>query len=288
MGVILSVVGVAASIGPFLGGILVQWFGWRSIFVFTGLVLPAVVIGMKILPSYLNDREKTHFDFVGAGLLGVAIALTMYSFNILESNHGITTSLLVNIGVALLFHIGFFVWIHHAKSPFVTPAVLVNLRYLAVAFVAFVSNATRFGTIVLVPIFLTEVNHVAPAMIGAVLLPGAISIALLSPRAGALADRFGPRPPVAFGMTFIVLGNLVTAYFAGGDLYGMGLGMGLYGVGFAMIQTPCISAVSQIVPTTQIGVGTGMFMMIFFIGGAVDTTRVLRPLRCAGRPRTGT
>jgi len=269
MGVIMSVVGVAASIGPFLGGILVQWFGWRSIFVCTALVLPAALVGLKILPNRLNVRPKTHFDFVGATLLGVAIALTIYSFNILESNHGVTPSLLINIGVALTLHVSFFIWIRFAHTPFVTTEVLANIRYLAVSLVAFVSNATRFGTIVLVPIFLTEVNHVAPAMIGAVLLPGAIAIALLSTKAGALADRLGPRWPVTFGLTFIVLGNLITAYFAGASLAGVGVGMGLYGMGFAMIQTPCVSAVSQIVPPDQVGVGTGMFMMIFFIGGAV-------------------
>jgi MFS family permease len=54
--------------------------------------------------------------------------------------------------------------------------------------------------------------------------------------------------------------------------------MGLYGVGFAMIQTPCVSAVSQIVPKSQIGVGTGMFMMIFFIGGAVGVATSMTAL----------
>lgn len=269
MGVILSVVGVAASIGPFLGGLLVQFFHWRAIFVFTGLVLPAVLLGRRILPDYLNDRGKAHFDFVGAALLGIAVALTMYGFEILESDKGVSTRLLVNLAVALGFHVGFFVWIRRAKSPFVTPEVLLNLRYLAVSFVAFLSNATRFGTIVLVPIFLTEINHVEPAMIGAVLLPGAVAIAALSTRAGTFTDKFGPRAPVTFGMVFIVVGNLVTAYFAGGSLVGVAAGMGLYGVGFAMIQTPCVSAVSQIVPPAMVGVGTGMFMMIFFIGGAV-------------------
>lgn len=278
MGVILSVVGVAASIGPFLGGILVQLFDWRAIFVFTGLVLPAIFGGMRWIPERLNERAKAGFDFVGATLLGVAVALTMYGFEILENAHGISQALVVNLGVALAFHVAFFVWIHRARSPFVTPEVLLNLRYLAVAFVAFLSNATRFGSIVLVPIFLSEVNHVEPAMVGAVLLPGAVAIALLSTKAGAAADRFGPRAPVAFGMSFIVFGNLVTAYFAGGSLLGVAVGMGLYGVGFAMIQTPCVSAVSQIVPKSQIGVGTGMFMMIFFIGGAVGVATSMTAL----------
>lgn len=80
------------------------------------------------------------------------------------------------------------------------------------------------------------------------------------------------------------MGNLVTAYYAGASLAGVGIGMGLYGMGFAMIQTPCVSAVSQIVPATQVGVGTGMFMMIFFIGGAVGVAMSVTALEFQDAP----
>lgn len=267
MGIILSTVGVAASIGPFLGGIFVQFFGWRSIFVFTSLVLLCIPVGIRLLPDRLNDTEGEHFDYVGAILMGVGVATLMYGFEIIESS-GFGWRLAIDFVVAFSFLGAFLVWINFKNEPFVAPALLKNARYMATAAVAFLTNATRFGTIVLVPIFLTELNRLEPIWIGAVLFPGALAIALLSTRAGTWADRVGPRIPIGLGCVFIVLGNLISAFFPGGSPVGVAVGMGLYGVGFAFIQSPSVSAASQIVAPKQAGVGMGMFMMIFFIGGA--------------------
>jgi len=266
MGVILMAVGLAASIGPFIGGVLVQWFGWRSMFVLTGCVVGAIPFGLKMLPDSLNDTVPSKFDGVGALLLLLAVSSLMIGFSVLE-HFGFGWELGLDVALTIVLHVAFLAWIRVKKDPFVSPQVMSNLRYLAVCFVAFLSNATRFGTIVLVPILLTEVAHLEPVIVGLVLLPGAIAITILSRYSGKLADRFGPRIPVTLGTTFIIIGNVVTALFAGISVPGIALGMGLYGMGFAMIQTPCVSAVSQIVPKNQLGVATGMFMMIFFIGG---------------------
>lgn len=268
MGVILMAVGIAASIGPFIGGMLVQAFGWRSMFILTGAVVGAIPFGIKMLPNSLNETKTTRFDFVGAILLVLAVTTLMLGFTILE-HFGLGWQLGLDAFLTVFFHVAFLVWIRVKEEPFVSPAVMGNLRYLAVSFVAFVSNATRFGTIVLVPILLTEVDHLAPMKVGLVLLPGAISVAVLSRYSGKLADRFGPRVPVALGSGLIIVGNIVTALSAGSSVTGVAVGMGLYGMGFAMIQTPCVSAVSQIVPKSQIGVSTGMFMLIFFVGGGM-------------------
>lgn len=268
MGIILSTVGVAASIGPFLGGILVQFFGWRSIFVFTGLVLLCIPAAIRLLPASLNDTEGERFDWVGAILMGAGIATLMYGFQIVESS-GFTWILAADFALAFGLLGAFLVWIHRSDEPFVAPSLLRNRGYVTTAFVAFLTNATRFGTIVLVPIFLTEINGLEPVWIGAVLFPGALAIAVLSTRAGSWADRVGPRLPIGTGSIFVVMGNLICAYFAGGSPIGVAVGMGLYGVGFAFIQSPSVSAASQIVAPGQAGVGMGIFMMTFFIGGAV-------------------
>jgi DHA2 family metal-tetracycline-proton antiporter-like MFS transporter len=76
---------------------------------------------------------------------------------------------------------------------------------------------------------------------------------------------------VGIGAICLVLGNLITAYYTGPSPLGVAVGMGLYGIGFAGIQSPLVSAASQLVPTEMTGVGMGIFMMIFFIGGAFGT-----------------
>jgi MFS transporter, DHA2 family, metal-tetracycline-proton antiporter len=267
MGYVLGSVGLAASVGPFLGGIIVQLAGWRAVFAFTGIILLAIPVALRLLPSNLDARTKAPFDYPGALWLGAGVTALIYSFNVLEQQgFGLTFYGLIAAGLAGLLL--FWIRIQAAPHPFAHPAIFKNARFLATAAVAFLSNATRFGSIVLVPIFLIEVNELAPIWVGIVLLPGALMIALTSPATGRYADRVGARKPATIGMLLILAGNIVTAYYAGVSPLGVAFGMLLYGQGFAFTQSPLVSAVSSVLPREQAGVGMGMFMMIFFLGGA--------------------
>jgi EmrB/QacA subfamily drug resistance transporter len=267
MGVILSVVGFAASLGPFLGGLILQFADWRWVFAVVGLVTLAIPFGIKLLPAELDDVEGGTFDLVGSVLLGSGVALMMYGFNVVQdAGLGLTVGLTVGGGALLL--VLFALWINYKDKPFAQPALFTNLRYMATCLQAFAANGTRFGTIVLIPIFLKEVNQLKPIWVGIVLFPGAMAIAFLSRRAGAWADARGPREPVAIGTAVLLVGNLITAFYAGGSPYGVAFGMGLTGLGFAFVQTPLLSTASQVLPESETSGGLGIFMMILFIGGA--------------------
>lgn len=267
MGVILSVVGVAASLGPFLGGLILQFAHWRWVFAVVGLVTIAIPFGIRLLPDALDDVEGGSFDLLGSVLLGSGVALVMYGFSVVQ-DAGFGLTVLATVGSGALLLAAFALWIRHREQPFAPPEIFRNARYVATCLQAFATNGARFGTIVLIPIFLKEVNGLAPIWVGIVLFPGALAIALLSRRAGAWADRAGPRRPVTFGTSMLLIGNLITALFAGGNPYGVALGMGLTGLGFAFVQTPLLSTASQVLPAEQTSGGLGLFMMILFIGGA--------------------
>ncbi|WP_164856347.1 MFS transporter [Lujinxingia sediminis] len=267
MGLVLGAVGLAASVGPFLGGILVELGGWRLVYGATGLVTLAAPVAFRLLPESLDARFGDTFDTLGALLLGLGVSAWLYAFTIIEQR-GFGPFFFGLLGLGLVLLLVFWRRIHRIDEPFAQPEVFRDRRYLTNSAVAFLTNASRFGTIVLVPIFLIEVNQVAPLVVGLVLLPGALLIAVISPWTGRYADRVGARQPIVIGMVLIIAGNLITAYYAGGSEVGVGLGMGLYGLGFALFQSPVVSATSQILPPSLTGSGMGIFMMIFFLGGA--------------------
>mgnify|MGYP000229891940 FL=1 len=267
VGYILSTVGVAASIGPFLGGVIVQFAHWRVVFMITGLVLVMFPLALKVLPESLNEVDGKNFDWVGALLLSAGIGALLYGFEMLE-NRAVLWMFLTTIGVGVGSLVAFGFWIMRKDNPFAHPATFKRTKYLASCVAAATTNAARFGTVVLTPIFLTEINHLEPLGVGAVLFPGAVMIALLSARAGNWADRVGARMPVVVGMIAMILGALVSAVYAGGSPIGVGVGMTLFGVGFAFTQSPLVSAVNRMLPREEAGSGVGLFMMIFFVGGA--------------------
>ena len=267
VGYILSTVGVAASIGPFLGGSIVQFAHWRVVFMVTGVVLLMLPLASKYLPDWLNETGEGRFDWFGALLMALGVGGLLYGFEIVVSGAPLW-QLGVTLGVGVLLLVAFGFWITKKENPFVLPRTFRRVSYIASSVAAALTNAGRFGTVVLTPIFLKELNMLGPLKVGAVLFPGAVMIALLSSKAGNWADRSGPRTPVLVGFVAMILGGGLSAYFAGGSVWGVGVGMTLFGIGFAFTQSPLVSSVNKMLPRREAGAGVGMFMMIFFVGGA--------------------
>lgn len=267
LGLILGVVGLGASIGPLLGGALVQWFSWRAAFAFPALALLAVPLGLRWLPASLDEGEGQPFDAVGAALLGLGVGALMTTPDLLQRfGPGWQLGVAAATGVGLLG--AFWAWIGRREHPFAPRALLTHGVWLKAALVAFFAQATRFGTVVLIPILLVEVEHLEPIWVGLVLLPGALLITLVSPLAGRWSDRVGARLPVSVGIGCMVAGNLVSIVATGASVLGVCAGMTLYGLGFAFVQSPLVSAVSSTMPERLTGVALGMFMMTFFLGGS--------------------
>ena len=265
VGYIMSTVGVAASIGPFLGGFFVKYAGWRSVFLFTGVVLLAIPAAWKLLPKELDETSDAGFDLVGAVLVSLGVAGLLYSFNLVEQRAPLWQTGGLIAGSVLLL-VGFALWIRRATKPFVQPDVFTR-QYVTCCVLAALTNAGRFGSVILAPIFLTTVHHLDPIKVGASLFPGALCIAFLSSKAGRWADSKGPRNPVLTGIIAMLVGGVTTAVFAGTSPIGATAGLTFLGIGFAFTQSPLTSAVNRIVSRESAGAGVGMFMMIFFVGG---------------------
>lgn len=267
IGVILSTVGVAASIGPFVGGFLVQFAHWRVVFLVPGLALLAVPVALRRLPASLDQTSDDPFDVVGATLMSVGIAALLYGFNVLQAS-GPGPWFMGVILAGVLSLLLFWGWSLRARSPFIPPTLLRQPDYVLSAALGMLVNATRFGSVVLAPIMLTRLNHLEPIAVGATLFPGALAIAVLSPRAGAMADSRGPRLPATIGAAALLVGCLICAFCAGTSVLGVTVGLTFFGVGFAMCQSPLVRNVTTLVSKQHEAVGIGTFMMVFFIGGA--------------------
>ncbi len=285
MGWFLGSIGVAASIGPFLGGVLVEFGGWRLVFASTSVVLLMVPLIFSVLPDFLDDQDARTFDLVGAALMGFGVTALLYAFNLLERlGPGLEVASALAIGLGLMALLGW--WLPRQDDPFIAPDIFADRRYLFGSILAFLANAARFGTIVLVPIFLVEVNQVSPLVVGLVLFPGALAVALISPLSGRIGDSHGARIPVTWGILLVIAGSLVTAATTGAHPIGAAAGMGLFGLGFALIQSPLLSATTQILPERHAGTGTGVFMMIYFLGGGTGVALSVTAVELQARDAT--
>jgi DHA2 family florfenicol/chloramphenicol resistance protein-like MFS transporter len=115
---------------------------------------------------------------------------------------------------------------------------------------------------------LSEVDHLSAAGIGLVLAPGAVIVAVLSPFAGRLSDRFGPRLLVRTGLILVLISTcFLSTVAAGASPILVAAGLAGQGLGFTAITSPNANAAASSLPASESGVGLGIYQMLFFLGG---------------------
>lgn len=206
MGVVL-----APAIGPSVGGLLVDWFGWRSIFF---MVVPFCLLSLwlayKFVPinapgGAMADKKGASLDWRGL-LLGTAGTLCL--LNGLVALHSGETfewmGLLGAAAVALLLFIG---WQRHQLAK--GRQALMDLRLFRYrqfsmgCIVAFIYGTALFGSTYLLPVFMQLGLQMSASLVGTIMLPAGIVLALTIPVVGRLADKQPTHVLVTSGLALL-------------------------------------------------------------------------------------
>lgn len=277
LGLLSSSVGVGAAIGPVAGGFIAGIAGWQSLF-FVTLVLALVLAAgaWYALPDAVSDHPTPgnflealhHFDVPGGLLLASAAGLALFGVTegqVLGFASPVTWgSFLLSVVAAIGF-----VWrIRSAPEPFVSPGLFRHPGFLAAVAVGFFMMFANVGTLVLAPFLLSEVNDLSAAGIGLVLAPGAAAVAILSPVAGRLSDKFGPRLLIRVGLMVMLLSTFgLSTLGVGASAVVVALGVLGLGIGFSVVNSPTANAAAATLSAEESGVGLGIFQLVFFLGG---------------------
>ncbi len=192
MGVVL-----APAIGPSVGGLLVDWFGWRSIFfMVVPFCLASIWLAYKYVPvnapgGIQADRQGASLDWRGL-LLGTVGTLCLLN-GLVALHSGSTSEWMGLLGAAVLAVVLFIGWQRRQTAQGRAPLMDLRLfRYRQFAMgcvVAFIYGTALFGSTYLLPVFMQLGLQLAPSLVGTILLPAGIVLAVTIPIVGRLADR---------------------------------------------------------------------------------------------------
>lgn len=254
IGINTAAIYIGLTVGPFIGGLLTQHFGWRYIFLFTAAWGLMIVL---IVTSLIKDNEPTTngegFDMTGSLIYGIALFTLIYGLSRLPSWNA---ALLICIGVAFL---ALFIF-QQLKSPF--PLVDIHLFRNNKVFAfsnlaALINYCATFAITFLLSLYLQHIKLLTPSQTGSILIAAPVIQALLSPFAGKLSDRFEPQIIASIGMTLTVTG-LVQLIFLGSDtsIEYILFCLVLLGVGFALFSSPNVNATMSSVQKKYYGVAS--------------------------------
>lgn len=253
--------GIAGAVGPFVGGWLVDAASWRWVFLLN-LPLAAVVLAVTILhvPESRDEQAHGRFDVLGAALGALGLAGITYAL-IEAPARGLTSPMVLGAAaVGLLSMAAFLVWERRERDPMLPLDVFASRQFSASNAVTFCCYAALGGVIFFFVVQLQVVAGFSALLAGAALLPMTILILLLSSRMGALAQRIGPRIPMAVGPAVAAVGVLLMGRVGPGASYVADVlpATTVFGLGFAILIAPLTTAVLAAVETRHAGIASGV------------------------------
>ncbi len=264
LGINVAAVYLGLSLGPFIGGSLTQYFGWRSVFwinVPMGLAV-VTLIYWKLKTEWIEAKGEK-FDLAGSLIYGLSLVAIMYGFSLLPDIWGAGLILIGVLGI-----IAFVKWEARVKSPLLNMNLFGNNRVFAFSnLAALVNYSATFGVIFLLSLYLQYIKGLSPQNAGLVLVAQPIVQAILSPFAGRLSDRIEPRIVASIGMAFTCVG-LVLLTFLNEEtpLSFIVSSLILLGFGFALFSSPNTNAIMSSVGKKFYGVASGTLGTMRLIG----------------------
>jgi len=201
--------GVAAAIGPFLGGYLVL-LNWRAIFLINlPVAVFIVVVSLRHVADTLDAQSPPGLDVTGSVLAAAGLAGLSYALTSLGSGAGGAEVAAAGVG-GLVALVAFVEVERRSPHPLVPLGLFADRRFSVANTVTFVVYAGLSVFFFLLVLHLQIVARFSPLVAGTALLPVTVLMLLLSARAGALAERIGPRLPMSLGPLLAAMGFLLT------------------------------------------------------------------------------
>ncbi len=254
LGINVAAVYLGLSFGPFLGGLLTQQLGWRSIFLVNVPIGIAVIyfVAAKLKGEWAEAKGET-FDLPGALIYSLTLVALMYGLSLLPARAGVWLVLAGVLGLA------FFVrWEQKAASPLLDMNLFLNNTAFALSNVAALINySATFAVTFLLSLYLQYIKGFTPQHAGFILVSQPVVMALFSPSAGKLSDKIEPRVVASIGMAFASAGLFLFTFLDQETPMGFIVGgLMLLGFGFALFSSPNTNAVMSSIDRRYYGVGS--------------------------------
>ncbi|MES9608224.1 MULTISPECIES: MFS transporter [Actinomadura] len=264
--------GVAGAIGPFLGGWLVEAAGWRWVFLLNvPLAAVVVLVAVRHVPESVDPQAHGRFDVLGAALAALALAGTTYALTEAPGG-GASPPVIAAAAIAGLAAAVAFVLLERlrgrprrradreAPQPMLPLDVFSSRQFSAVNVVTFIMYGGMGVMFFLFVLNLQVVTGFSPIAAGTALLPVTVLMLLLSARAGALAQKIGPRLPMTVGLVVAALGMLLVGRIGADASYVRDVlpAVVVFGLGLAAVVAPLTATVLATADVRHAGVASGV------------------------------
>lgn len=289
IGLLFGANGLGLAIGPVAGGLLVSTLGWRWVFL---LNVPLVALAFAFCLGRVQEssgaQEGETLDWTGLLLFIVALPCLLLAV-VHGADWGWTSARTLGLAAAAIALLAVLARVSRRKAwPLIRFDLFANLRFVAASVATFSLAFFYCTAFFLMPLYLGLIRHQDAGAIGSSLLPTTVVMALVSPMAGRLADRYGPAPLLLAGFAFLAASALMQAQFdANTSLPIVLAAFACMGLGWGSILGPSTMAALASVEERLAGVAMGASWTLHNVGGALGLAVATSLYRAVAGPALG-
>ncbi|WP_041815656.1 MFS transporter [Rhodococcus erythropolis] len=259
IGVWAAVFGLSMAAGPIVGGVLIESFGWRSVFWINVPVIAVVLMLTAVFVPQSRAEQPRRLDLPGQVLLMVVVGGSV-ALLIEGPRIGWLASGAIAGYVAVAAALAAFVRVESRKSePLMDPSLFRHRPFTAAVLGAIVVFVALNATLLLGTFYLQQAREMTPAAAGAMTLPMAVAATICAPLSGILVGRFGARLPLLIAGSFTALGGLCLVSLDNSTGTSTLLVAYLFlGIGFGFSNAPITNTAVNGLPRSQAGLAGGI------------------------------
>lgn len=259
IGVWAAVFGLSMAAGPIVGGVLIESFGWRSVF---WINVPVIAVGLVLTAVFVPQsraEQPRRLDLPGQVLLMVVVGGSV-ALLIEGPRIGWLASGAIAGYVAVAAALAAFVRVESRKSePLMDPSLFRHRPFTGAVLGAIVVFVALNATLLLGTFYLQQAREMTPAAAGAMTLPMAVAATICAPLSGILVGRFGARLPLLIAGSFTALGGLCLVSLDNSTGTATLLIAYLFlGIGFGFSNAPITNTAVNGLPRAQAGLAGGI------------------------------
>ncbi len=256
IGIWAGVSGIGIALGPLAGGLLVEQFGWGSVFL-VNLPICAIALALawRFVPN-TSDREESPLDPLGAVFSIVGLLFLLYGI-IQGPDKGWTAGeVVVSLGVGAAFLTLFGWWEWRNPTPMLDVKFFKNARFSAASATITLTFFGFFASTFLLTQYFQFILGYSPLKAGVMILPTAVGLMGASPLAPRMVDRWGTKRVVVVGLGLVGFG--MACYASNTIMSNVWLGLLvrlIMGIGFGVVSAPVTESIMGSLPASRAGGG---------------------------------
>ena len=271
IGISVAAVYLGLAFGPFVGGFLTEYLGWRSIFYVSAILgtLTGLLAFVFLDKDDVSPDKAKKPDMPGTVLYMTGLVLMVYGSSRIPDIAGLV--MMLGGGLALVLF-----WIVESKAavPVIETSLFIKNRLFAFSnLAALINYVATFAIVFFLSLYLQKVKGLSPLDAGTILIAQPVVMALFSPLAGKLSDRLESRLIATLGMVMCSIGLLAFSFLSDKTPTWMIVVTLIWvGLGFAFFSSPNMNTIMSSVDNSKLGLASGSAATMRVVGQITSMT----------------